>query len=52
MEKLAIIGTGNLGASIALGLTQSGLYKSADITLTRRKAERLADFKEKGFITT
>ena len=52
MEKLAIIGTGNLGASIAQGLTQSGLYKPADITLTRRKADRLVDFKEKGFNTT
>jgi pyrroline-5-carboxylate reductase len=52
MEKLAIIGTGNLGASIALGLTDSGLYKAGDITLTRREAERLASFKEKNFIVT
>jgi pyrroline-5-carboxylate reductase len=52
MEKLAIIGTGNLGASIAKGLTQSGLYKPADITLTRRKADLLADFKKLGFNTT
>jgi len=52
MGKLAIIGTGNLGASMAKGLTQSGLYKSADITLTRRKADRLADFKKSGFKTT
>ena len=52
MEKIAIIGTGNLGASIALGLTQSGLYKPADLTLTRRKTERLEEFKEKGFNTS
>jgi len=52
MKKLAIIGTGNLGASMAQGLTESGLYKSANITLTRRKVERLAEFKKQGFTIT
>ena len=52
MKKLAIIGTGNLGSSMALGLTQSGLYKSADITLTRRRLERISGFKDQGFRLT
>jgi len=52
MEKLAIIGTGNLGQSMAMGLTQSGLYQTADITLTRRRKELLAEFVEQGFHVT
>lgn len=49
MVKLAIIGAGNLGVSIAQGLTDSGLYKSNQIILTRRKVDLLAEFKEKGY---
>ncbi len=49
MAKLAIIGAGNLGVSIAQGLAESGLYKAGDIILTRRKIDRLQAMKEKGF---
>ena len=52
MEKLAIIGTGNLRSSMAQGLTQSGLYKPAEITLTRRRLELISEFKEQGFNIT
>lgn len=49
MAKLTIIGAGNLGASIAQGLIDSGLYKTNEITLTRRKVDRMEELKEKGF---
>jgi len=52
MSKLAIIGAGNLGISIAQGLVESGLYKANEITLTRRKVDHLEALKEKGFNVT
>jgi len=51
-NNIAIIGTGNIGSSIAQGLVQSSNYAAENITLTRRKTEHLADFKEQGFNTT
>jgi len=48
--KLALLGTGNIGTSIADGLLQSGLYAPENIILTRRRAEKLAGLKDKGFI--
>lgn len=48
--RLAILGTGNLGQAIANGLLHSGQYNPANVTLTRRKIERLSDLKDKGFI--
>lgn len=52
MEKLAIIGAGNLGISMAQGLVEAGLYKEQDITLTRRRKDRLSGFEEKGYNVT
>ncbi|MEM9051431.1 MAG: pyrroline-5-carboxylate reductase [Bacteroidota bacterium] len=49
--KIAIVGTGNLGKAMALGLLDSG-YPAEKLTLTRRNTEKLADFKEKGCIVT
>ena len=51
-KKLAIIGAGNIGLAIANGLVTSGLLKSKDVTLTRRKLERIEEYKSKGFILT
>src|SRR5690606_15830985 len=36
MSKVTIIGSGNIGFSLAKGLVKSNLYRPADITLTRR----------------
>ncbi len=47
-KKIAIIGGGNLGGSIAHGLLKSRQYKSENITVTRRKIELLADLSKKG----
>lgn len=47
-KKIAIVGGGNLGASIAEGLIQSGFSKPADISITRRNTAPLKRFAEKG----
>ena len=47
-KKIAIIGGGNLGGSIAHGLLKSRQYKPENITVTRRKLELLADLTKKG----
>lgn len=46
---IAIIGTGNIGASIAEGLVQSGSFAAKNIILTRRKTHLLDTMKAKGF---
>lgn len=48
--KLAILGAGNLGTAIASGLLRSGVYDPARIILTRRRVEKIARFKEDGFV--
>ena len=48
--RLAILGAGNIGTSIANGLVQSGRFVAGDITLTRRKVHLLDRLKEQGFI--
>jgi pyrroline-5-carboxylate reductase len=47
-QRIAVIGGGNLGGSIAEGLLKSGAYQAADITVTRRKVERIAHLSEQG----
>lgn len=47
-KKIAIIGGGNLGGSIAYGLLKSKEYKPGNITVTRRKIELLTDLSGKG----
>lgn len=47
-KKIAVIGGGNLGGSIAYGLLKSRQYKPENITVTRRKIELLADISKKG----
>jgi pyrroline-5-carboxylate reductase len=47
--KLAVLGTGNIGSSIARGLAQSEVFSARDITLTRRKAHLLAELANEGF---
>ncbi len=47
-KKIAIIGAGNLGKSIADGLLISGLVKEQDLTLTRRNTSKLAAYSERG----
>ena len=44
--KIAILGTGNIGSSIASGLLASGSLSSENVTLTRRKIHLLDSYKE------
>lgn len=45
--KITIIGGGNLGSAIAGGLTDSG-RKAADITVTRRRTDKISHLQKKG----
>ncbi len=47
-KKIAIIGGGNLGASIAEGLVRSDQYETKDISVTRHKIELLKHLSESG----
>jgi len=48
---LAILGTGNIGRAMAVGLAAAGRFAPADLILTRRKAELLEDLADQGFRT-
>lgn len=47
--KLAVLGAGNIGCSIANGLIASGIFKPEQITLTRRSVDALEPYRERGF---
>ncbi len=49
MSKLTIIGSGNIGLSLAKGLVKSGQYSANDIMLTRRSLASLAQEHAMGF---
>ncbi len=51
-KKITIIGSGNMGISLAKGLVKSGLYTASNITLTRRNSSLLAPFAAEGFATS
>lgn len=47
-EKIAIIGGGNLGSSIAQGLLDSGYLSADQLTMTKRNTGTLAAFRDRG----
>ncbi|MHC4429198.1 MAG: pyrroline-5-carboxylate reductase [Planctomycetota bacterium] len=49
--QLAIIGTGNIGRAMAVGLAAAGRFARQEMILTRRKVERLEDLATEGFQT-
>ena len=51
-KKLAILGAGNIGMSIADGLLESGAFSPDQITLSRRKVHRLKRFSKQGVAIT
>ncbi len=51
IERIAILGGGNLGRSLALGLDKAAHYDPDTVWMTRRKAHRLTDLAERGFRT-
>jgi pyrroline-5-carboxylate reductase len=52
MNKIVIIGGGNLGTAIAEGLLKSKFVKAADITVTKRNIGTLKNLKAKGIKVT
>lgn len=51
-KKIAILGAGNIGCSIANGLAASGAFSPSNIYLTRRRPDKLSGYEEKGFRVT
>jgi len=51
-QRVAILGAGNIGGAIALGLVEAKLFAPAAIVLTRRKLAGLDRFASLGFGTT
>lgn len=49
LKKIAILGGGNIGLSIARGLIKDKKFKPSDIYITRRNISLLADFDKKGY---
>ncbi len=48
-KKIAILGAGNLGKSIARGIQDKKLLSTNNVVLTRRKLDTLQDFERDGF---
>lgn len=48
-NKLTIIGGGNMGSAIALGLVKSGFLEPNKISITRHPSEQIDDLEELGF---
>jgi pyrroline-5-carboxylate reductase len=51
-QHIAILGSGNIGLSLAKGLVKAGQYQPQQITLTRRNVAALAPLVSDGFVTT
>jgi len=49
MNKITIIGSGNIGLSLAKGLAKKAYCRAEDITLTRRNIKSLSEEAAKGF---
>ncbi len=50
VKRLAILGAGNIGISIATGLVQSKLFDPRQVTLTRRRIHLLQELEQQGFV--
>jgi pyrroline-5-carboxylate reductase len=51
-NKIAIIGAGNIGTSLAKGLIRSGAFDSSNIILTDKRESRISILREDGFNAT
>src|SRR6266581_3037802 len=51
-SKIAVLGAGNIGLSLAKGIVKAGKYKAQDIIVTRRSKDRLAEISKFGFVVT
>lgn len=51
-KKIAIIGAGNLGVSLAKGLVDSGEHQISDFILSRRRLSKIENLKNEGYAVT
>ncbi len=51
-QHIAILGSGNIGLSLAKGLVKAGIFKPQQITLTRRTLDALVEYGDLGYQTT
>ena len=51
-QNIAILGSGNIGLSLAKGLVKSGICKPQQITLTRRNLDALDEYAAQGYNVT
>lgn len=51
MSGIAVLGGGNLGRALALGWVRAGRYAPAEVHVTRRQADKLADLAAEGYVT-
>ena len=51
-NNIAILGSGNIGMSLAKGLVKSGYCRAEKITLTRRNLQKVSEQMEQGFQVT
>lgn len=51
-QQIAILGSGNIGLSLAKGLVKSGICQPQQLTLTRRNIDMLAEYAALGYQTT
>ncbi len=52
LPKIAILGGGNIGLSLAKGLVKAGKYQAADIFISRKNKTRLEEISKLGFKAT
>lgn len=51
-QHISILGSGNIGLSLAKGLVKAGIYQPQQITLTRRNAAALTHLADQGYNIT
>ncbi len=51
-KNIAILGSGNIGLSLAKGLVKAGIYEPEQITLTRRNVKALSTLADNGYKVT
>ena len=52
MKKIAIIGSGNIGLSLAKGLVKADFARASAVTLTRRNIDHIKSFADAGFMVS
>lgn len=52
LHKIAILGGGNIGLSLAKGLIKASKYKAKEIIVTRRSKDHLSEISKLGFTVT